>query len=91
MKEIKLIRFELHKYIAWPIKLVLAILALYFANEAFTDHSNEYVIRRGIQYTLIDSPRSFYINLTKTVGISLACLYLAIGGVVPKKSNDRDK
>lgn len=91
MKKIKLVKFELHKYIAWPIKLVMAILALHFAKEAYIDYSNEYIIRRGIQYTLIDSPRSFYINLTKTIGISLAFLYLAFGGIVPKKSNDIDK
>ncbi|MGI0154335.1 hypothetical protein ACQ661_11830, partial [Pseudidiomarina sp. WS423] len=42
-------------------------------------------------YTLVESPRSFYINLAKTVGFSLAFLYLAIGGVVPKKSDDKSK
>ena len=91
MKKIKLVKIELNKYMAWPIKIVMGLLAVYFAKEAYIDYSNEYIIRRGIQYTLVESPRSFYINLAKTVGFSLAFLYLAIGGVVPKKSDDKSK
>jgi hypothetical protein len=91
MKEIKLVKIEINKYVAWPVKIAMAILALYFAKEAYIDYSNEYVIRRGIQYTLLESPRSYYINLTKTIGICLFFAYLAIGGIVPKTISRLEK
>jgi hypothetical protein len=88
MNEIKLVKFELDSYIAWPLKVIMAILAFYFANEVYIDYSNGFITRRGSQYTLVDSPISFYINIAMTTGFCLILSYMAIGGIVSKKIRD---
>ena len=60
------------------VRFLILIVAAYFIYEAFVDYTNGYVIRRGIQYTLEDNPRSFYISIIKDVFIGIVCFFVSL-------------
>jgi len=81
MKKIELIKFELHALIAWPLKIICFLLAIYIFYGVYIDIMDEYIVRSGIEYTLDKNPVSFYTNTTKNSLFGLACLYLSVKGI----------
>ena len=77
----KLTRLDLPIFWAILLKVVCALVCVYFAYDVFIDLSREYIIRRGNTYTLQEDPVSFYVNIAKRVVFIVASLYLAVWGI----------
>ncbi len=84
-KNIKLVSFELPLAVAWVLKIIALIAAIYFLYDVYMDISNGYVVRRGNQYTLEGSPTAFYLNIAKRLIFSALFGYLAFWGIKFKK------
>ncbi len=80
-----IVKIEVNNLAAYTLKVLLVIVSGYFLFSAYTDSSNEYIVRRGIKYTLENDARSFFINLMKDLSIGLFCLYYAIFGIIAKE------
>ena len=68
------------------VRLVCLVVLGYSAMEVYTGLDNGFIVRRGIQYTLEEEPRSFFINIGKWAVIACVCLYALINGVPAKSS-----
>ena len=87
MKQIKLITFELPSMIAYLSKLVAIIATGYFAHQVYIDFSNEFVVRRGTEYSLDDSPTSFSLTIIKKFSFITLSVYLAFWGIKVRKKD----
>ena len=69
------------------IRFVSVIVMIYSIFEVYTGLDNGFIVRRGIQYSLEEEPRSFFINVAKWAGIACICVYVAVKGI-QLKSNE---
>lgn len=71
------------------IRFLSVAVLIYSAMEVYLGIDNGYIVRRGIQYTLEEEPRSFMINLGKWAVIACVCLYVSINGIPTKTSKSQ--
>jgi hypothetical protein len=71
-------------------RLLSAAVLVYSIVEVYAGFDNGFIVRRGIQYTLEEEPRSFWINVGKWSVIACVCLYISINGIPAKSSKSAD-